>query len=322
MRHDRPAEGGPRVPLLVRLRGVDNVNREVLRDPLGPLSGGRDVAQVRVHELAGPVLQRRHVDAVRNGVVGADVADGPGGRTDDRGHAGIPVTSDSGRPVDRDGVTYAARPGLARVREQVRERVGRSRAIGTVCHGDREVGQMGPRIQRLDPLVTPVRDPTLVDRRDDLGRQLQMRDSGNVERHRDPGQRPGNLHTSIACRGLARGERRIGRTEVDGAIRDLGDSSAGADRAVGHGGPGLGLEVRPPLGHQRVHERGARPGDRRRVCAGRKSSRHRGRRRQREDETDDPNSLALQLCSFPATRSRRLSRLGMRRFSWCPFSAW
>src|SRR6202012_1770028 len=123
-------------------------------------------------------------------------------------------------------------PGGADFRQVVGERVGVTRAVGTVDRGDRQVRELGLRVQLGDLRIVPVGDRAEVDAGQDLAAQVDFLDPRDVEADAGGREGPRDRHAPVAASFLFRGHRGARGAEVDGAFADRFDAFAGADRGV------------------------------------------------------------------------------------------
>src|SRR5262249_48942642 len=146
--------------------------------------GGGDVADARVDELAGGVLDRGEVQVVDERERGVDVGDRAGRVGDDACDPGGAVGTHAGPPRDGLARPDLGLPGRADRGQVIGEVVGRARVAGPVDRGDLEGGKVGLRVQGLDRRVVPARDLTHVDLGEDVAGEVQVHRGG---RRRDPG---------------------------------------------------------------------------------------------------------------------------------------
>src|SRR5262249_59901222 len=99
-----------------------------------------DVLEVRVHELAGRVLESGGAEAVGDDVGRRDVADRAGGRPDDGRHAVVALAAYSRPEADGRRGADLALPGRAYPGQVVRERVRVPGSVATEHGRDLEAG--------------------------------------------------------------------------------------------------------------------------------------------------------------------------------------
>src|SRR5262249_20943760 len=184
---------------------------------------GRDVVAVLV-------LDRGEGQPGGLGVGIVDVPDGPWGGLYDLRHSAVTVASvRAGGPVN--GRAGAKLPGTGRgQREEQGEVRGRTRGVGADGEGDRGVGQVDTRVDRLERRVVPVLDLALEDVPDGRRVQLQAADPGQVVRHRDRAEHDREVQHGLALevRHLVGGDRRVRAGVVDDARGQVRTSLARA----------------------------------------------------------------------------------------------
>jgi hypothetical protein len=264
--------------VLVGLIGVDQQVRR-RRDRICAL-GVRveDVGLRRDRELQGVtgcgdrLHRRRHVGAVlplhlrdaevrRHGEVVGHVADRAFRLRDRRGDSIVSVRARPGRPLDRLAGSDLLVPILALGGEPGGEHERRAGLVGAMDDLDRLVRQRHVGIELRDRRIVPRRD---VAEEDVTGRRPIELEAAGKTRHvvaeDDTAEDGRDLdHVTGERRDLVLLERRVGRSEVDGLLRELLHAATGADRLVVGLRSGFdGLEVLEPLLVDRVRKRRSR----------------------------------------------------------------
>src|SRR5581483_3677104 len=149
-RQEDVRERGDRVRQRLTRGRIDDVHLVARRYGLDRRGRGRDRAQARRDELAGPVLDAGELDAVGQRVGDVDVADRALGVLDHAREAGAATAAEAGRPADLRRVADLRLERAAHRGQVVGEVVGGAGAVRAPDGRDLRVRQGDARVQPPD----------------------------------------------------------------------------------------------------------------------------------------------------------------------------
>ena len=245
------------------MRLIQQVGRHTAHLEIGTAGSVGYRVLIRHNEIAGFVFQSDKNHIVFHRVGNIDITNRALDFLHISRHTRIALTADTiHRPVHGIARTHITQKSRRLLGQIIGEHIGRTRAVGTMRHGDRQIRECGSGVQFHDGRIIPFGDGAA--KYCGSGRAIQFqfarRHAGQIH---DDSHRPhhgGHLHQTHFIQ-LLFFQRRVAASEIDGFGFDLLDPARGTDALIVHFIAGFGFIGFCPFGVHGVREGCARASD-------------------------------------------------------------